>query len=47
MSLRLPVTIFRPNNKKVGISTATASEAQGFPNHPASFPNRWNSMVGI
>ena len=44
MSLRFPVIIFHHNNKKEGKSTATASEVKGFPNHPASFPNLWNSM---
>ena len=36
---------FHHNNKKVGTCTAIASEVQGFPNHLASFPNLWKSMV--
>ena len=41
----LHAVFFHHNNKSVGKCTTIASEVQGFPNHLASFPNLWKSMV--
>ena len=43
----MPVKIFRHNNKKEGKRIVTASEVQGFPNQPASFPNLLNAKNEI
>ena len=43
MSLCLPAIIFHHNNKKRRKECCIIGSS--FPNHPASFPNLWNSMV--
>ena len=43
----MPVKIFSHNNKKEGKRIVTASEVQGFPNQPASFPNLLNAKNEI